>query len=132
MFFVPRKAENTKKFSKFAKNEVNAVKVAVRSTALMPCQLRGVLAVQDTHGNSRGAWGTLGWGGGVLYIKNFYGLELLKKNFLDKEKKSDNWHPLIPPTLESDKNHFLKLSLTEGEGGFVATFRLNKNPIYMS
>ena len=29
----------------------------------------GVLALQDTHGTSRGAWGSL--------MKNFYGLELL-------------------------------------------------------
>ena len=37
--------------------------------------LRGMLAGQDTPG----AWGTLGGGG--LYMKNFYGLELLKNHF---------------------------------------------------
>ena len=43
-------------------------------------------------------------GGYPLYMKNFYGLELLKNHFYTK-KKSDFWHPLTPP-LESDKNHF--------------------------
>ena len=70
-FFAPRKAENTK-FSKFAKNEVKAVKVAV-STAMrdvsaaprgasaalrgvlaalsgVSAALRGMLAGQDTPG----------------------------------------------------------------------------------
>ena len=37
--------------------------------------LRGMLAGQDTPG----AWGTLG--GGVLHLKNFYGLKLLKNHF---------------------------------------------------
>ena len=79
---------------------MKAVKVAV-STAMcdvsaaprgaaaalrgMPAALRGVLAAlrgmlagQDTPG----AWGTLGGVGGlVLYMKNFYGLELLKDHF---------------------------------------------------
>ena len=41
--------------------------------------LHSVMALQDTHGTSRGAWGTLG--GGVLHMKNFYGLELLKNHF---------------------------------------------------
>ena len=81
-----------KKNSKFAKNEVKTVKVAVRDVSATPrgmsaaprgvsAALRGVsatpcsmLAVQDTPG----AWGTLG---GVLYMKNFYGLELLKNHF---------------------------------------------------
>ena len=33
----------------------------------------GVLALQDTHGTLRG--------GGLLHMKNFYGLELLKNHF---------------------------------------------------
>ena len=83
------------------KNEVKAVKVAVlaapgnvlaaprgmsaapRSVLAaphgVPAAPHGVLALQDTHGKSRGAWGTLG--GDVLYMKNFYGLELLKNHF---------------------------------------------------
>ena len=88
--------EKLKKFSKFAKNEVKAVKVAVlaapcnvlvapRGVSATPCgvpaALRGMFAIQDTHGNSRGAWGTLGGERGVLYMKNFYGLELLKNHF---------------------------------------------------
>ena len=44
-----------KKNSKFAKNEVKAVKVAVsaelRDVFAAPCDM---LATQDTHGNSRG------------------------------------------------------------------------------
>ena len=63
--------EKLKKFSKFAKNEVKAVKVAVCNVLVaprgvsatprgVPAALRGMFAIQDTHGNSRGAWGTLG------------------------------------------------------------------------
>ena len=39
----------------------------------------GALALQDTHGTSRGPEGPSRWG--VLYMKNFYGLELLKNHF---------------------------------------------------
>ena len=39
----------------------------------------GVLALQDTHGTSRGPEGPSQ--GGVLYMKKFYGLELLKNHF---------------------------------------------------
>ena len=42
----------------------------------MPAALSGVLALRDTHGKSMGAWG-----GELLYMKNFYGLELLKNHF---------------------------------------------------
>ena len=31
--------------------------------------LHGVLALQDTHGTSRGAWGTLGRGGDITHEK---------------------------------------------------------------
>jgi len=85
-FFAPRKAE---KFSKFAKNEVKAIKVAVstamrdvsaaphgvsvaprgvsaapRGMSATPC---GMLAGQDTPG----AWGTLGGVGGYYTWKIF-------------------------------------------------------------
>ena len=59
------------------------VLVAPRS---VPAALRGMLALQDTHGNTRGAWGTLGEGGSVIYMKIFYGLELLKTYFRPKKK----------------------------------------------
>ena len=42
----------------------------------VPAALSGVLALRDTHGKSMGAWG-----GELLYMKNFYGLELLKNHF---------------------------------------------------
>ena len=41
----------------------------------VPVAMHGVLALQDTHGNSRGQRG------GVLYMKNFYSLELFKNHF---------------------------------------------------
>ena len=57
-----------------------AVSTAMRDVSAAPrgvsAALRGMLAGQDTPG----AWGTLR-GGGVLYMKNFYGLELLKNHF---------------------------------------------------
>ena len=70
-----------------------------------PCDM---LATQDTYGNSRGLEGP---SGGLLYMKNFYGLELLKKSFLDQKivindpPESDNYHFFI---------FFLKPSLREG------------------
>ena len=87
---------------------MKAVKVAVLATphgvAAAPCDmlaalrvmlatLGGVSATQDTHGNSRGLEGP---SGGVLYMKNFYGLELIKI-ILVKEIESDNWHRHPPP-----------------------------------
>ena len=54
----------------------------------------------------------LGWGhdvplggGTPLYMKNFYGLELLKNHFYTKKKK---WFfaPADPPPYKSEKNHF--------------------------
>ena len=60
MFFDPRKAE---KFSKLAKNGVDAVKGTVLATPRgLSAALRSMLVAQhnvsatpDTHGNSRGA-----------------------------------------------------------------------------
>ena len=70
MVFSPEKLKTL--FSKFAKNEAKAVKVAVLAA---PCNVlvapRGMLALQDTHGNSRGPTGSSGG-------KKFYVLELLK------------------------------------------------------
>ena len=68
---------------------------------VMLATLGGVSATQDTHGNSRGLEGP---SGGVLYMKNFYGLELIKI-ILVKEIESDNWHQ-HPPPPQSDKNNF--------------------------
>ena len=71
--FLPLKKLKTLKFSKIAKNEVKAVQVAVFATPhgmsaiprgvsvaqhcvlVVPAALRGMLALQDTHGNTRGA-----------------------------------------------------------------------------
>ena len=53
---------------------LRGVSAALRGVSATPC---GMLAGQDTPG----AWGTLGGKGGVLYMKNFYGLELLKNHF---------------------------------------------------
>ena len=61
------------------------VSVAQHCVLVVPAALRGMLALQDTHGNTRGAWGTLG-GGSVIYMKIFYGLELLKTYFRPKKK----------------------------------------------
>ena len=66
---------------------MKAVKVAVLAAqwdmlatpSIMWTTLCGVLAAQDTHGNSRGLEGP--FGGGILYMKNFYGLELLNNHF---------------------------------------------------
>ena len=62
-------------------NEVKAVKVAVlaalRGVSATP---HSVSATQDTHWNCRGLEGH-SEGGGVLYMKKFYGLELLKNHF---------------------------------------------------
>ena len=75
MIFAPKKAENTWIFSKFAKNELKGVKVAVLAT---------LLNVSDSHGNSRGLEGPLlgeGGKGGVLYMEKNSSLELLKNHF---------------------------------------------------
>ena len=72
MIFAPKKAENTWIFSKFAKNELKGVKVAVLAT---------LLNVSDSHGNSRGLEGPSGGGGRLLYMKNSYVLKLLKNPF---------------------------------------------------
>ena len=46
----------------------------------VPAAPHWVLALQDTHGNSRGPEGPSGGGGGTIHVK-FYGIELLKNHF---------------------------------------------------
>ena len=77
MFFCSRKAENN-----LLRMKNEAVKVL---SALL-----GMLAIQDTHGNSRGLEGPLG------QKETFMVQNCLKIIFLQR-KKSDNRHPLTSP-----------------------------------
>ena len=66
------KLQFDKKVNKREKNISSSLKSSSAPLGVLAAMC-GMLAGQDTHGNSRGAWGTLG--GGVLCMKKFYGLE---------------------------------------------------------
>ena len=65
---------------------MKGVKVAPGGVSAKPrcvlAALHGMLAAQDTHWNIPGGIeGPLVGGKGILYMKNVYGLELLKNHF---------------------------------------------------